>query len=477
MSNQEVRVRIAPSNSGADVHAGNVRAALYNYLFAKQNKGVYLLRFEDSDSARCKDEYADSITETLRWIGLPPDEGYGTDNKPCGHYQQSKKLERYQEFVQELIERGAAYRCYCDSAMLDKEREEAIAKNPKAPWRYDGRCRDLKSQDKTKSHVVRFKTTTEGEVVLNDLVFGKMTFPNKENQDFVIMRSNGFPLYNLSVVVDDLDMRISHILRGCDHILNYTAQAAIYNAVGATIPVMAHFPMIRAADGTKLAKRNGASIIQYREAGYTPTAILNYLLRLGFGCGNQEIFSLDEMIERFSFSGCSKNDAKFDPKKFEATNTTHLKSVDLTSDDDYVSRVVPFLSARGIENFNIDSVKSLIPLIRGRAKTFIEAADMLDPFLRDTPVIDQTAKDKLITTEIKTKLAEYTAFLSGIDTWEAPVLNEQSVNWMAAHTTSIKEIGQPIRVAITGRTNSPELFQTMAALGKTTTINRLKNQQ
>lgn len=296
-----IRTRIAPSNTGSDIHAGNVRTALFNYLFAKQMKGVFVFRVEDSDLVRSKIEYADNIANTLNWLGLKADEGYKIGGD-FGPYLQTQKIERYKQVADTLIERGFAYRCYCTPDYLNTLRN-TLPENRRATFRYPGICRDRKLWPHNQDYVVRLKAPLEGSVSWNDIVFAHIEIPNKENYDWVLMRSNGIPLYNFGCVVDDYDQKITHIIRGRDHIGNTNCQIILHQMLGSHEIKYCHLPMMLGPDGGKMAKRHGASTISaFREMGYTPGAILNYLLRFGFGSGDQEIFTMEEMIEKFSRS-------------------------------------------------------------------------------------------------------------------------------------------------------------------------------
>lgn len=469
------RVRWAPSNTGPDVHVGNVRTILYNYLFAKKIAATTVFRIEDSDLARSKPEYSDAIANTLDWLGLRADEGYKIGGD-FGPYTQQEKLERYKIVADELIEKGFAYRCYCTQDELNALRA-SLPEKERTSFRYPGICRDRKDYPNDKDYVVRFKAPRDGSIEWDDIVFGKISVPNKENFDWVLMRSNGVPLYNFGCAVDDFDQQITHIVRGRDHIINTNIQILLHRALGSPEMKFCHLPMMLGPDGTKLSKRHASvSISDYRKAGYTKGGILNYLVRFGWGFGNQEIFSMEELVEKFDLNNCGKNDGRFDVKKFAAIQYEHLKTPSLTATEEYAAGVMPFL-ANDI-TANKTQVEAVIHLVRHKCKTYIEVADELDPILRKEIVIDQAAKEKFITEDTKIKLKGLHDVLGLIEhnNWNGIAISNTIKNWLAESNFSIKDIGQPARVAITGRTNSPDLFLVMAAIGKATTLYRLNKQ-
>jgi len=465
MTTSNVRVRIAPSNTGSDVHIGNVRTALFNYLFARKNKGSFIFRIENSDTARSKDEYADSIAASLNWLGLVPDEGYKCANQDHGPYMQTHKLDRYKQVADQLIESGHAYRCYCTADELAAQKE--VNKNSKGFAKYPGTCRDRKDQPNDKPYVVRFKAPTDGEIIFEDKVFGKMVVPNKENYDFVIMRGNGIPLYNFGCVVDDIDQRISHVIRGRDHLVNSIPQILLYGALEAPIPVMAHLPMMLNQRGEKLSKRDGAvTIREYRENGYSPNAILNYLAKFGWGFKDKELFSLDELIENFSLEACGRNDGRFDPVKFASINYAHLKSEELTSTEVYAKHLKTIVDSQNIGEFSTGHLTPFIPVIRSRAKTFVEASAFLEPMLNNDMKPTAELIEKTFN-EINTPhVQDLNTMLSALDNWNEVELRNSIQVWLAERALSLKDIGGALRVALLGQSNSPELFQVLEVLGK-----------
>jgi glutamyl-tRNA synthetase len=478
-TSSQVRVRFSPSPSGLGLHIGGARTCLFNWAWAKKTGGKLLVRIEDSDISRSTVESRKAILDALRWLGLDWQEGVdvGGEHAP---YVQSERKGIYLEYANKLIEEGKAYRCYCSDEELTEAREEWTKNNPKVGFKYPGTCRN-KPYDSSRPYAIRLVAKRDGTTEFTDTIFGKITTPNIENQDWIIIRADGLPLYNFSCVLDDAIMGITLAARGGDHLANTIPQLLMYEALGFMPPVFGHMPLIRGKDNEKLSKRHASvGVLEYRDQGYHPGALLNYLARLGWSKGDNEVFSMEKFIELFDWSGCTKKDSKWDPVKLAAINYAHLKSETLVPTDEYIRHLNPFLVQRGLIDLNPDYVRSLIPLIRPKAHTYIEAADMIDPFLRSTPQMNPEAQDKFLTDPtIKSKLASFSKFLDGIsiDDWKVPSLTEYSSEWMLAEKTTIKELGQSIRVALVGRTQSPELFATMAALGKSTTIERLKQCQ
>ena len=474
----DIRVRFAPSPTGY-LHIGGVRTALFNWLWARKNGGKFVLRIEDTDQERSTPESKAIILESLKWLGMDWDEGpeVGGDRGP---YEQMARLDIYKHFADKLIAEGKAYRCYCTEEELkasrDALKEKRDAGDKTARFKYPGTCRDRKDNP-DRPFVVRFKAPVDGAVEYTDKVFGKMVVPNKENQDFVILRSDGVPLYNFGATIDDLTMGITLVARGRDHMINTPPQILIYQALNAQHPEFAHLPMMLSATGEKLSKRHGAvSVTEYRDKGYSPTAVLNYLARFGWGFGNQEVFSMKELIGAFSWDGCGKGDGRFDVKKFAAIQYEHLKRDDLTSDSEYAHRTLPFLYAQGIGDVNHKRVEDVIHLVRTRSKTYIEAANELDPVLRREIAVDQAASEKFLTEENKKMLRNFGSTLTLVSDWSEEGLRNYAKMWCDTNHLTLKDIGQPLRVSVTGRANSPELFQVMSAIGKDATIQRIANQ-
>jgi glutamyl-tRNA synthetase len=465
------RVRFAPSPTGY-LHIGGVRTALFNWLWARKTGGAFVLRIEDTDQERSTLESERVIVDSLAWLGLTWDEGPGVGG-PHGPYTQMERLALYREHADRLIAAGKAYRCYCTKEELDGQRAALKVRDPKAQFRYPGTCRSRTDQPDL-PFVVRFKMPEGGAVTYVDKVFGEVTTPNAAQQDFVLLRSDGVPLYNLGAVVDDITMEISLVARGREHMINTPPQILLYQAFGARVPEFAHLPLMLAPNGEKLAKRHAAvSVGEYRERGYSPPAVLNYLARFGWSHGDQEVFSLDELTLAFDWEHCNKSDGKFDAKKFLAINYEHLKTPRLTSDEEYADRVLPFLEARGLGGLERSRVATTIPLIRERATTFADAADRLDFVFREPPAVDEAAAAKFLAPAQLPLLRDLAAVVSSVEPWTAPAIEARVNEWLAERALQIKEVAQSARVALTGRAASPGLFDVIAALGKERALARL----
>ena len=458
------RVRFAPSPTGY-LHIGGVRTALFNWLWARKSPGgKFILRIEDTDQERSTLESRQIILDSLAWLGLDFDEG---------PFEQMARLPLYEEWSEKLIAADKAYRCYCTKGELERQREALKARDPKATFRYPGTCRDRRDHPSL-PFVVRFKVPTEGTLTYVDKVFGEVTTPNLAQQDFVLLRSDGVPLYNFGAVVDDITMGVTLVARGRDHMVNTPPQIMLYQAFSAPIPEFAHLPMMLAPNGEKLSKRHGAvSVTEYKAQGYAPDAVLNYLARFGWSHGDQEIFSREELVAAFDWEACGRGDGKFDAKKFLAVNHEHLKSAVLTPDETYVVAVLPFLAARGL-TVSPEAVRRALPAVRDRARTYIEAADGLDYFFRDEPVMDEKAAAKFLTSESAPHLMGLLDLFTSADPWEERHLHEAMEAWLAEKNLAIKDVAQAARVALTGRTASPQIYQVLVLLGKETSLERLR---
>ena len=466
----KARLRFAPSPTGY-LHIGGVRTALFNWLWAKKTGGTFVLRIEDTDQERSTDASRQVILDALEWLGMDWDEGPKVGG-PFGPYTQMERLATYKEHAEKLIANGRAFRCYCTKEELDAQREALKKKDPKAAFKYPGTCRQRKDEPDL-PFVVRFKAPTTGSITYVDKVFGEIVTPNVENQDFVIMRKDGVPLYNFGVVVDDMLMGITLVARGRDHMINTPPQILLYEALGAKTPEFAHLPMMLAPNGEKLSKRHGAvNVMEYKDQGYAPNAVLNYLARFGWSHGDQEIFSKEELIAAFSWEACGRGDGKFDPKRFLAVNHDHLKTERLLSTDEYAARVIPFLAQRGL-TVSDDRVKGALYTIRERARTFVEAADMLDYFYRDEPVMDEKAKTKFLVKDAAPRLTGFRDAIAKATEWTEAEIEKKAHDYLAEAKLEIKDVAQPARVALTGRTASPGLYQVLAVLGRDAALARL----
>jgi glutamyl-tRNA synthetase len=465
------RLRFAPSPTGY-LHIGGVRTALFNWLWARKTGGTFVLRIEDTDQERSTDESRQIILGSLAWLGLDWDEGPNVGG-PYGPYTQMERLAIYKEHAERLIKSGHAYRCYCTKEELDAQRQAIKQKDPKAQFKYPGTCRN-RTDEPDRKYVVRFKAPTTGSVTYVDKVFGVVTTPNVENQDFVLLRSDGIPLYNFGAVVDDVTMEITLVARGRDHMINTPLQILIYEALGAKVPEFAHLPMMLAPNGEKLSKRHGAvSVTEYRDKGFSPMAVLNYLARFGWSHGDQEIFSRQELIEAFSWDACGRVDGKFDEKKFLAINHEHLKTERLMPTSEYADRVLPFLAARGLSDVKKEAVERAIYTIRERARTFVEAADMLDYLFRDEPVMDEKAKAKFLVKDAAPRLRGFRDALAEVSEWTEAALEARANAYFEQTGLQMKDVAQAARVALTGRTASPGLFQVLYVLGREASLARL----
>ena len=389
-----IRTRFAPSPTGY-LHIGGARTALFSWLYARTHQGVFVLRVEDTDRERSTGEAVRAILDGLEWLGLDHDEG---------PIFQTDRFARYREVIDSLLARGLAYRCYCSRERLEALRAEQMARKEKP--RYDGRCRraaEGRPPDADIQPVVRFKNPLDGEVVVEDLIRGRVAFRNRELDDLILLRSDGTPTYNLSVVVDDLDMGITHVIRGDDHLNNTPRQINVFRALEAPVPAFAHLPMILGSDGKPLSKRHGAvSVLQYRDDGYLPQALLNYLARLGWSHGDQEVFSMKELIEKFDISDVNKAAATFDPAKLLWLNQHYMKHGDI---DDLVRRLRFFLERAGIEPKGSPVLAEVIEPLRERSKTLVELAAKTRLFYQDLGDYDPAAAERYLTAEMHAPLA------------------------------------------------------------------------
>ena len=474
MTSSPPRVRFAPSPTGY-LHIGGVRTALFNWLWARKMGGTFVLRIEDTDQARSTPESVRVIFESMRWLGLDWDEGpeVGGDHGP---YFQMERLPIYAQYAERLITAGKAYRCYCTKEELAEAREALKKENPKAAFRYPGTCRHRKDQPDL-PYVVRFDmTTVERETTTyQDLVFGEITTPNSAQQDFVLLRSDGVPLYNFGVVVDDLTMGITIVMRGRDHMVNTPPQILLYEALGEKAPQFAHLPMMLAPSGEKLSKRHGAvSVGEYQKMGYAPQAVLNYLARFGWSYGDQEIFSREDLIAKFNFENLNRSDGKFDAKKFADVAFEHLKETHLTDDERYAQRVLPYLEDRGLTGMPEDQLRRAIGTIRPRARTLVEAAEAMDFYFRDALVFDEKAKAKFLKPDAVATLDALIACVEKAAPFDEAGLEAAVQALLEERGWTMKDIAQSARVALTGRKVSPGLYEVMAVLGPEVSLSRLR---
>lgn len=466
------RVRFAPSPSGY-LHIGGARTALFNWLWAKRQGGTFVVRIEDTDQDRSSLDSVRAILDALTWLGLDWQEGPEVGG-PHGPYFQSERKQLYRDAVEQLIRAGKAYRCYCTKEELDAQRAALKERDPKAQFVYPRTCRERKDEPAL-PHVVRFKSPEHGSTDFVDKVFGEIRTPNEVQQDFVIVRTDGFPLYNLGAVVDDHAMGITLVARGRDHIGNTPQQILLYRAFGWEVPEFAHLPMMLSPKGDKLSKRHASVGVQdYRDRGFTPMGVLNYLVRFGWSYGDQEIFSRDELVRLFDWERVNKSDGKFDEKKFADVAFEQLKRPELTPLADYAASVRPFLAARGLTDVPAATLEAAIPTIRERARTLVEAAQALDYYFRDPPELDPAARAKLLVPAAVPYLVGLAALCRDIPRFEVGALEEAVRAWTEREQLQMKNVAQPARVALTGRSASPGLFEVMVVLGRERSVARLE---
>ncbi|MDR3476865.1 MAG: glutamate--tRNA ligase [Gammaproteobacteria bacterium] len=452
-----VRTRFAPSPTGY-LHVGGARTALYCWLYARKMQGTFVLRIEDTDIERSTQESVQAILDAMEWLNLNYDEG---------PFYQTKRFDRYHEVVQLMLKEGKAYRCYCSKERLEALRTEQMTNKQKP--RYDGLCRDLKEPG-TGSHVIRFRNPLEGVVEFNDLIRGPLSFRNDELDDLIIARSDGTPTYNFTVVVDDWDMQITHVIRGDDHINNTPRQINILRALGATPPLYAHVSMILGSDGKRLSKRHGAvSVMQYREEGFLPEALLNYLARLGWSHGDQEIFSREELVQLFDIPHINKAPAAFNNEKLLWLNQHYIK----TGDPLHVAEELAWhMQQLGVDVSAGPALTDLIKAQAERAKTLREMAEKSLYFYRDVQ-FDEAAVKQHLTQEAIPVIESMQNELTHLKEWTAEAIHQVVQNVAEKLTLKMGKIAQPMRVAITGSTVSPSIDVTVCLLGRERTLQRL----
>lgn len=451
-----VRTRFAPSPTGY-LHIGGARTALYSWLFARQQQGEFILRIEDTDAERSTPASVQAIIDGMKWLGLTH------DNETL--YFQSQRFPRYQEVLQQLLDEGKAYYCYCSKERLENLRNEQMTNKQKP--RYDGHCRHLKNPPEGVKPVIRFKNPDEGTVVFEDLIKGPISFHNQELDDLIIARSDGSPTYNFTVVVDDYDMQITHVIRGDDHVNNTPRQINILKALNANLPFYAHVPMILGSDGQRLSKRHGAvSVLQYKEDGYLPEALLNYLVRLGWSHGDQEIFSREEMVKYFDFAHVSKSAAAFNPDKLNWLNQHYMKTGDPL-------RMAGILKEH-LNALNISVEKPPVDLFEAqkeRVKTFKEMAEQSRFFYQ--PIDYNDAVMKHLTPEAKAPLKELKETFKKLENWETEKLHHVLQEVSEKLHLKMGKVAQPLRAAITGGTPSPSIDITLKLIGKEKVLQRI----
>jgi glutamyl-tRNA synthetase len=465
-----VRVRFAPSPTGY-LHLGGARAALYNWLWARQNGGRFVLRIEDTDRERSTEPAVRAIFESLRWLGLDWDEGPEVGG-PHGPYFQTQRLPTYATFVDKLIAAGRAYRCYCSAEDLQKARAEHKARTGQEHgFRYPGTCRERKDQPDL-PFVVRIKVPETGVIAWDDLIKGRIEVACESQQDAVLIRGNGIPLYNLGAVVDDITMGITLIARGDDHVINTPQQILLYEALGERVPQFGHMPLILSPSGQKLSKRDAAvAVTDYRELGYLPDGLLNYLMRLGWSHGDQEIFRREELIEKFDWQHVGSTGARWDQKKLTSVQAEHLRMCEPQAVAGLAAR---FVRQKGLDVADDDArLVAACALVMPRASTLIDVADGVDYFFRAEPVMDEKAASKLLVPAAADTLDALAREVTGVEPFERNALDAHVKAWAEKNALALKDVAQPARVALTGRSASPGLFEVMEVLGKDKTLERL----
>lgn len=455
-----VRVRFAPSPTG-HLHIGGVRTALFNYLFARHHGGAFILRIEDTDQERSTQEFLKSILQGMEWLGMEWDEG---------PLHQFERLKIYQGHVEGLLKEGRAYRCYCGPEDLEAKRKELLAAGKKP--KYDGTCRRRADQPNL-PFCIRFKAPEAGVVTFNDICRGAITVDRKELDDMIILRTDGTPTYNLTVVVDDVTMKITHVIRGDDHLNNTPRQIQLYEALEYPLPKFAHLPMILGRDRQKLSKRHGAvSVVEYKEQGFLPEAMLNYLARLGWSHGDQEIFTKKELIEKFDLNAVGKSPSVFDIEKCTWVNNQHMLKL---SDQALVEKTKPYLEALGLKITDANFAAKALHSERERGKTLKELAQISAFYFRDEVVFDETAKTKWLDQKGKQTLKTLAEKLKKISAWdESSIKNAFDTTMKELGFTKMVDLAQPVRVALTGTTVSPGIFEVLTILGKERVLTRFE---
>jgi len=451
--------RFPPSPTGY-LHIGGARTALFNWLYTRRNKGKMILRIEDTDRERSTDEAVEVILEGMRWLGLDWDEG---------PYYQTQRFDRYAQITQQLLDEGHAYHCSCSKERLDEMRETQMANGEKP--RYDQRCRDLNlpASDET---VIRFRNPNDGVVIFDDLVRGRVAVANAELDDLIIARPDGTPTYNLTVVVDDLDMHMTHVIRGDDHINNTPRQINILKALGAELPIYAHVPMILGEDGKRLSKRHGAvSVLEYDKMGILPEALLNYLVRLGWSHGDQEIFSMEDMIESFDIADVNRAPSTFNPEKLLWLNQHYIKEADTSR---LIENLKPRLQARGAVFSDAPDLAEVVDMMRDRSQTLEEMADKSMYLFQSEVEFDANAAKKHLRPAAMELMQAAKASFTALEEWNTETIGAAIEKILAENEVKIVKLAQPLRVAVSGTAATPSIDITLACVGRERTLARVE---
>ncbi len=459
MMNKKIVTRFPPSPTGY-LHVGGARTALFNWLYARHTGGKFVLRIEDTDLQRSTRASVDAIFEALKWLGIDWDEG---------PYFQSERFDIYKEHIATLIGSGHAYYCDCSPEKVEEMRRKGMAAGGKA--KYDGTCREKKLAAGGNT-VVRFKAPLIGTTVLEDKVKGNIVFQNSDMDDFIIARSDGTPTYNFVVVIDDITMGINTIIRGDDHVSNTPKQILLYNALEAELPDFAHVPMVLGKDKTRLSKRHGAmSVTEYRGMGFLPDALINYLVRLGWSFGDQEFFTRDELFEKFNLENIGKSAGVFDPEKLTALNADHIKAA---APEELIPHLLPFLEQRDIHADDPAYLAKVIKTLNARSKTLVEMADAALFYYRDAIVYEAAAAKKFFKSDALAPMEMLIRELKTLDDFSEKGLEGAFIKVMESTGLKLGKIAQPVRLALTGKTASPGIFEVIEVIGKDAVIRRLE---
>jgi glutamyl-tRNA synthetase len=456
----KVRCRFAPSPTG-HLHIGGARTALFNWLFARHEGGEFVLRIEDTDVERSRDEYTRAILAGLKWLGLD------WDQEPI---YQSQRLDLYRREAQRLIAEGKAYYCSCLPAELDEMRERALKEGRKP--KYDGRCRSRLEHPADRPRVVRFKSEQEGETDVDDLIQGRVVFQNEELDDLVIIRGDGTPTYNFAAVIDDNDLGMTHVIRGADHLNNTPRQIQLYQALGYALPRFAHHPLVLGQDKSKLSKRHGAtSLISYRDLGYLPEALMNFLVRIGWSHGDQEVFTKDEMIRLFAIEGVGKAPGVWDADKLLWLNGQYIRQRPVA---ELSELALPFFKEKGCEVNLDDRFRRIIELHQPRVTTLAELPEKTAYIFEDQVVFEEKACKKFLKPENAAVLEKVMNKLGALAEFEEKALEQAFTGLAEELGVKLGKVAQPVRVAVTGRAESPGLFELLPLLGKPKTLERIR---
>jgi glutamyl-tRNA synthetase len=456
----KVATRFAPSPTGP-LHIGGIRTALFNWLFSKNQNGIFHLRIEDTDKERSKNEYKQQIIQSLQWIGIKPDKE---------EYIQSTKIDKHIEIAKKLLDKGFAYKCYCTEKEIEEEKTRA--KQKKLPYIYNRKCRDLKDTPKNIDPVIRFKSKIEGNSILNDLVQGKVNIENSNIEDFIILRKDGTPTYNLSAAVDDKDMEITHIIRGDDHKMNTFKQMQIFERMNWKLPTYAHIPLIHTSEGKKLSKRDKASTLDdYKKIGIMPDALRNYLLRLGWSFQDKEIFTLEESIKHFNIEGIGKSPSKLDISRILSMNEHYIKNM---NENDLFDHLIKYFESYKdkIDN-KAKKIKKSLSFLKNKAKTLEDIFNNAQYLIKDKIQIS-TEDIKLLDNLSKTILKDFLKEFEKLSNINKENLEKIINDLIKNNKTNFKGVGQPLRIALVGSKFGPGIYDIILSLDKNEVIERLK---